>query len=106
MLHPVLANVALLGLAWLISEARGRIPWRTVIAGLVLQIALAVLLIHFPPAIAAIMLLNRGANALQAATDAGTGFVFGYLGGATLPFAEVYPAPASFWPSERCRSSS
>ena len=30
-------------------------------------------------------------------------FVFGYLGGAPLPFAETHPAPASSWPSRRCR---
>ena len=95
MLHAVLGEAGLLALAWAVSEARGRIPWRVVVSGVALQIALAVLLVHFPPAIAAIMLLNRGATALQAATDAGTGFVFGYLGGGALPFVEVHPG-ASF----------
>ncbi len=95
MLHAALGEVGLLALAWLVSEARGRIPWRTVAAGIGLQITLAVLLIHFPPAIDLILLLNRGANALQAATDAGTGFVFGYLGGGALPFVEIHPG-ASF----------
>ena len=32
--------------------------------------------------------------ALEAATTAGTAFVFGYLGGAELPFAEAYPGAA------------
>jgi concentrative nucleoside transporter, CNT family len=95
MLHAALGEVGLLALAWLISEARGRIPWRTVAAGIGLQIALAILLTRVPPAIALILLLNRAANALQAATDAGTGFVFGYLGGAPPPFIQVHPA-ASF----------
>jgi len=94
-MHAVLGEVGLLALAWLVSEARGRIPWRTVGAGIGLQVALAVLLTHFRPAIAIILLLNRGANALQAATDAGTGFVFGYLGGGALPFVETHPG-ASF----------
>jgi len=94
-MHAVLGEVGLLALAWLVSEARGRIPWRTVGAGIGLQVALAVLLTHFRPAIAVILLLNRGANALQAATDAGTGFVFGYLGGGALPFVETHPG-ASF----------
>ncbi len=95
MLRAALAELVLLFLAWLISEARSRIPWRTVVAGVVLQLVLALLLIHFRPAIAAIMLLNRAANALQTATDAGTGFVFGYLGGGPLPFVESHPG-ASF----------
>jgi len=95
MLHAAMGEFGLLVLAWVVSEARGRIPWRTVLTGVVLQVALAALLIHFPPAIGAIMLLNRGANALQAATDAGSGFVFGYLGGGALPFVETHPG-ASF----------
>jgi CNT family concentrative nucleoside transporter len=95
MLHAALGEVGLLVLAWLASEARGRIPWRTVTAGIGLQIALAFLLMRFPLAIAVILMLNRGANALQAATDAGTGFVFGYLGGGALPFVETHPG-ASF----------
>jgi concentrative nucleoside transporter, CNT family len=95
MLHAVLGEVGLLALAWLVSEAHGRIPWRTVVAGIALQVALAVLLTHFRPAIAVILLLNRGANALQEATNAGTGFVFGYLGGGALPFIEIHPG-ASF----------
>jgi concentrative nucleoside transporter, CNT family len=95
MLHAVLGEAGLLALAWLISEAHGRIPWRTVAAGVGLQIALAILLTRVRPAIAIILLLNRGANALQAATDAGTGFVFGYLGGGALPFVETHPG-ASF----------
>jgi CNT family concentrative nucleoside transporter len=40
-------------------------------------------------------MLTRAVDALQRATDAGSGFVFGYLGGGTLPFAETHPG-ASF----------
>ena len=95
MAHAALGELALLLLAWLLSEDRRRIPWRTVIAGVVLQVALAVLLLGFPPAVAVVMLVNRAAHALQRATEAGTGFVFGYLGGGRLPFAETAPG-ASF----------
>jgi CNT family concentrative nucleoside transporter len=86
---------ALLAIAWMLSEDRRRIPWRTVIAGIVLQWALALLLLGFPPATAVIFLLNNGATALQKATEAGTSFVFGYLGGPPLPFVETHPG-ASF----------
>ena len=82
---------ALLSLAWLLSEGRSRIPWRVVAGGLVLQVALALLLIDVAPARGAILLLNGAANALQRATDAGTAFLFGYLGGGALPFAETSP---------------
>jgi len=82
---------ALLALAWACSEDRRAIRWRTVGAGLALQLALAVLLIAFTPAQRAILLLNDAAEALQAATDAGTAFLFGYLGGGALPFPELRP---------------
>jgi concentrative nucleoside transporter, CNT family len=87
--------LALLALAWTMSEDRRRIPWRTVIGGMALEFALALLLIRFPPATDAVLLLNRAADALQRAADAGTGFVFGYLAGPPLPFAETHPG-ASF----------
>ncbi len=83
--------VTLLALAWVFSEDRRQIPWRIVAGGLVLQIALAVLLIDLAPARAAILLLNHLADALQRATDDGTAFLFGYLGGGALPFTETQP---------------
>ncbi|HET6197470.1 MAG TPA: nucleoside transporter C-terminal domain-containing protein [Acetobacteraceae bacterium] len=82
---------ALLALAWALSEDRRRIPWRTVAAGIALQWALALLLLFLPPASALILLLNDGATALQNATQAGTAFLFGYLAGPPLPFAETHP---------------
>ncbi len=81
----------LLAFAWACSEDRRAIRWRTVAAGLVVQVALAVLLIAVPPAQRAILLLNDAADALQRATDAGTAFLFGYLGGGALPFTELRP---------------
>ena len=94
-MRGLLGLVVLLSIAWALTEDRRRIPWRTVIAGVALQWALALLLIFFPPANALIFLLNDGATALENATQAGTGFVFGYLGGGALPFAEIHPG-ASF----------
>ncbi len=85
----------LLALARLLGEWRRPVVWRTVIGGMALQAALAAVLIRFPPAAGAMLLVNRAALALQDATDAGSGFVFGYLGGAALPFAEAHPG-ASF----------
>jgi CNT family concentrative nucleoside transporter len=84
-----LGIAALLLLAWVLSEDRWRVPWRVVVVGVLLQVAVALLLLKFPPAAKAFLLLNDGVEALQKATDAGTGFVFGYLGGGPLPFAET-----------------
>jgi len=93
--HGLLGLAGLLALAWCLSEDRWRLPLRVIVGGIALQIALAALLIKFPPATAALATLNDAVGALQNATDAGTGLVFGYLGGAALPFAEVKPG-ASF----------
>lgn len=87
----LLAFPALLGVAWLISERRSAIRWRTVVIGIALQWGLALLLLGLPPAQRAVLLLNDAAHALQTATDAGTAFLFGYLGGAPLPFTELTP---------------
>ncbi len=94
-MRGLLGIAVLLLIAWAISEDRFRVPVRVVVAGVLLQAAVAVLLLKFPPASKAFLLLNDGVQALQNATDAGTGFVFGYLGGGALPFTETHPG-ASF----------
>ena len=85
----LLGIVVLLGLAFLFSENRAEIRLRTVLGGMALQFVLAVVLIDFPPSRHVMLGLNRAVDALQLATDAGTGFVFGYLGGGSLPFLET-----------------
>src|SRR6266404_5258184 len=94
-MRGLLGIAVILFFAWAISEDRFRVPWRVVMAGVLLQFGLALLFLKFPPASAAFLLLNRAVEALQKATDAGTGFVFGYLGGGELPFLENRPG-ASF----------
>jgi CNT family concentrative nucleoside transporter len=93
--RPLFGIAAILALAWAISEDRHRVPWRVVVVGVALQFALALVFLKFPPARAAFLLLNGAVEALQHASEAGTGFVFGYLGGGKLPFAETTPG-ASF----------
>jgi CNT family concentrative nucleoside transporter len=94
-MRGLLGIAALLLLAWAISEDRFRVPQRVVVAGVLLQFAVALLLLKVPLVAKGFLLLNDGVEALQKATDAGTGFVFGYLGGGPLPFAETHPG-ASF----------
>jgi CNT family concentrative nucleoside transporter len=91
----LLAIPVILGLAFLLAENRGAIRWRTVTGGFALQIALALVLIGLPPTRAVMLSLDHVANTLQTATDQGTGFLFGYLGGGALPFVETSPG-ASF----------
>jgi CNT family concentrative nucleoside transporter len=91
----ILGYAALLAFAFALSENRRDIPWRMVAGGLVLQWALALLLLRVPAAQQAVLLVSQGADALQRATDEGAGFLFGYLGGGALPFVETRPG-ASF----------
>jgi len=90
-MRGLLGIAALLCLAWALSEDRWRVPLRIVAMGAVLQFALAVLFIEFRPAAAVFLWLDRGVDALQKASEAGTSFVFGYLGGGPLPYAETQP---------------
>jgi len=93
-LRPVAGFVGLLALAWLFSENRRAVRVRPVIGGVALQWALAMLLLWFPPARRAMLSVNAAAEALSHATEAGTRFVFGYLAGPPLPFAETTPGGA------------
>jgi len=90
-LQGVLGLVFLLGVAWVISEDRKKINYRTVVAGLVLQLTLCLALLKAPLSRELFMFLNRLVLAVDTATTEGTSFVFGFLGGAPLPYDEVKP---------------
>ena len=90
-LQSFLGLSVFIAIAWTVSEDRHRMPWRTVIAGLLLQAALALLLIKLPASHIVFQWLGDGVAALQEATQAGTAFVFGYLGGGDLPFDAAVP---------------
>nr|WP_156427594.1 nucleoside transporter C-terminal domain-containing protein [Thiohalocapsa sp. ML1] len=82
---------ALLGIAWLLSEDRRAISARLVLAGLALQMLLALLLLKLPGARQLFGAINELVLALNRATEAGTSFVFGHLGGAAAPYEMAYP---------------
>ncbi len=90
-IQSVAGLALLLGLAWALSENRRAVPWRIVLAGLALQLALAALLLKAPPVQVFFLALNEALLALERATQAGTSFVFGFLGGAPAPFAATGP---------------
>ena len=90
-LQSAFGLIALLLIAWLISENRRSVPWRIVISGLILQLVLTALLLKASPVKHFFFALNDALLALERATQAGTTFVFGYLGGGPLPFAESHP---------------
>ena len=91
-LQSALGIVAFLLLARGLGGPRQRFPWRLVLAGLALQFALALALLKLPAFKAVSLSLSQALGALERATEAGTSFVFGYLGGAPLPFAPTDPS--------------
>ena len=92
--QAVLGIVLIIAVAWALSENRRAFPVRTAAAGLIVQFALAALLIKVPGSQIVFEWIGDGVDALVRSTEAGTTLVFGYLGGAPLPFEESYPGAA------------
>jgi len=93
--HSLVGFFLLHAIAWALSEDRRSVAWRPVIAGMLLSFGLGLVLLKAPYAKDVFLALNGALNALEEATQDGTSFVFGFLGGGPLPFAETYPG-ASF----------
>lgn len=94
-LQSLIGFLLLHAMAWMVSENRRNVAWRTVLAGMALTLALGVLLLKVPVVSEAFLAMNLLVTALEKATQQGTSFVFGYLGGGPLPFEEKQPG-ASF----------
>src|ERR1700720_4033005 len=90
-LQSALGVVAIVAIAFIISENRRAVPWRPVIVGLVVTFALALLMLKVPQTEIVFGWVNRAVQAIAAATRAGTSFVFGYVGGGALPFDPKTP---------------
>jgi CNT family concentrative nucleoside transporter len=87
-LRGIIGIAVLMGLAWAVSENRRALPgWRWIAGALALQGLLAVLIVRVPAVWAAVGLVNNAVSAVEAATLKGSAYMFGYLGGADLPFA-------------------
>jgi CNT family concentrative nucleoside transporter len=91
MAQSVFGLLAMVMIAWLVSEKRRDVNLVGIAIGLVLQIGLALILLKVPFFEHAFLGLNELALAIEKSTMAGTSFVFGYLGGGPLPFEEPYP---------------
>src|SRR5205814_548293 len=90
-IHAIAGMTGLLAIAWALGEDRRNVPWRAVGTGIVLELVLAVVFLKIPLVKSGFMALNDALLILERATQAGTGLVFGYLGGAPAPFAVTAP---------------
>ena len=91
-LQSALGIAVIIALAWLLSEGRRALNWRMVAGTLLLQAAIALLLLKVPVMRDGLLGLNNVVTALTTATQAGTSFVFGFMGGGAAPFAVTNPA--------------
>lgn len=88
-LRGVIGIFSLLLISWIFGEHRRAVRVKDMLVGVLLQFAIAVVFIKVPVFRTIFLAMNSIVSALQAATQAGTSFVFGYLGGAPLPFQPV-----------------
>ena len=95
LLQAGLGLIFFFGLAWAISESRRQVKVRQVLMSLIAQVVLAYLALHVEPVRQTLLRLSQGIAAIKSATQAGTSFAFGYLGGGPLPF-DVNPAGNTF----------
>ncbi len=80
-------------LCWMLSEARGRFPWRLALGAAAAQAALVWLLFGFSPARSLMSDVGSAVDGLTAATQVGVKFVFGFLAGsAGQPYAVTDPS--------------
>jgi CNT family concentrative nucleoside transporter len=94
-LHAAAGMTGIIGLAWLMGENRRAVPWRAVVTGIVLLVVLAALFLKVAAVKKVFLKLNDALLVLERATQTGTSFVFGYLGGGKEPFA-VSDAASNF----------
>ena len=90
-LQSALGICAIIALAWALSEDRRQFPWAVVVGTLLLQFVIAMALLKVPMMRDALFRVNGVVTALTTATKAGTGFIFGYLGGGAAPFDVTHP---------------
>src|SRR6201993_3483189 len=85
-LQSAIGILALLAIAWALGENRRAASPKQAAIGLAVTLLTAVILIKLPLVAKAFGAINDAVGAISEATRAGTSFVFGYVGGAALPF--------------------
>jgi concentrative nucleoside transporter, CNT family len=90
-LQSAFGVLALLGIAWAFGENRRAVSFKQAAIGLAVTFLTAVVLIKLPLVAHAFGIINDAVGAISSASRAGTSFVFGYLGGGTLPFELKMP---------------
>jgi concentrative nucleoside transporter, CNT family len=94
-LQALLGIAVFVALALPFSSSVRSIRWRIVAIAVALQFVICFVLLRVPFIADALQYLNKAVAAISQATQAGTSFVFGYIGGAPPPFAVTNPGALS-----------
>jgi concentrative nucleoside transporter, CNT family len=87
-----LVGIALtITVAWVMSEHRRRVPLVLIIGAFAVQVGLVLALFAIPRSHTVLAGVTSAVDGLAAATDRGTQFVFGHLGGGDAPYATRVP---------------
>lgn len=86
LVQPLLGLAGLTAIAWALSEDRKTPPWRWIVVAYLIQLVLAALFLRVEFLRSALAVAGEGVAALERASRAGSSYMFGYLGGAPLPF--------------------
>jgi len=87
----LLGLASFIGIAWLLSQNRKQFPVRTVVSGVLLQFALAVIILKTDAGAAFFKLANDAVAQLLSYADEGSRFVFGALGDEKLLAEKLGP---------------
>ncbi|HEY0599537.1 NupC/NupG family nucleoside CNT transporter [Brevundimonas sp.] len=94
-LQSLLGLVVIVAACWGLSENRRAFPWRLALGAIAVQAALVLALFAIPGSQNVLAAITGAVDGLNAATQRGTQFVFGYLAGGDQPYA-VTNQPALF----------
>ncbi|EJK2105549.1 NupC/NupG family nucleoside CNT transporter [Vibrio cholerae] len=86
-LFGIIGVTVLILCAYLLSESRSAINWKTISRALLLQIGFAALVLYFPLGQTALSSLSNGVSGLLGFADVGIRFLFGDLAGTGFIFA-------------------
>ena len=78
LLLSLVGMLALMFIAWLASENRRAIRWRTVLGALALQTGFAALVLYFPPGQIMLGAMSNGVSALLGFADSGINLQLGF----------------------------
>ena len=78
--------IALLAIAFALSNNKQAINWRTVGGAFVIQVLIALFVLYFEPGIAALLAITDFVAGVIAYADEGINFVFGSVGNKSLGF--------------------